>query len=157
LPENIELYNIICDSINLTPAPNNGTLRLPLTPTGHHNDSTTPDETPPDPATHTLPSQPFATPLLATMSASLGSISSIASGLEDTSPSLSNEDEVPVRPTPPSVTGVEKPKETSNGDEKWWEWLTHKAEEVEEWVEDFVSEHVGGKSGEDKEGDGKEG
>jgi hypothetical protein len=157
LPENIELYNIICDSINLTPAPNNGTLRLPLTPTGHHNDSTTPDETPPDPATHTLPTQPFATPLLATMSASLGSISSIASGLEDTSPSLSNEDEVPVRPTPPSVTGVEKPKETANGDEKWWEWLTHKAEEVEEWVEDFVSEHVGGKGGEDKGEDGKDG
>ncbi|KAH7069235.1 alkaline-phosphatase-like protein [Paraphoma chrysanthemicola] len=154
--QNIELYNIVCDSIGITPAPNNGTLRLPLVPTGHHNDSSTPDETPPDPATHTLPTQAFATPLLATMSASLGSISSIASGLEDTSPSLADED-VPVRPTPPSVTGVEKPKETPNGDEKWWEWLTHKAEEVEEWVEDFVNEHVGGKGGDSKDGDGNEG
>lgn len=58
-------------------------------------------------------------------------------------------DDVPVRPTPPSVTGVEPPKET--GKEKWWEWLTHKAEDVEEWVEDFISGHVGGKK-EDKEG-----
>ncbi|KAH5766059.1 hypothetical protein HBI88_146630 [Parastagonospora nodorum] len=148
--QNIELYNIICDSLNLAPAPNNGTLRLPLTPSGHHNDSSAPGETPDDPPTHSLPTQPFATPQLASMPASLGSVSSIAasaSGLEDTQPSLSDDD-TPVRPTPPSKTSSAAPAATSG--EKWWEWLTHKAENVEEWVEGFIQEHVGGDK--DKEG-----
>ncbi|KAH5231084.1 hypothetical protein HBI62_074470 [Parastagonospora nodorum] len=148
--QNIELYNIICDSLNLAPAPNNGTLRLPLTPSGHHNDSSAPDETPDDPPTHSLPTQPFATPQLASMPASLGSVSSIAasaSGLEDTQPSLSDDD-TPVRPTPPSKTSSAAPAATSG--ENWWEWLTHKAENVEEWVEGFIQEHVGGDK--DKEG-----
>ena len=49
-PENIELYNIICDSIGVEPAPNNGTLRLPLKPVGLHTDpENLPDETPADP------------------------------------------------------------------------------------------------------------
>jgi predicted AlkP superfamily pyrophosphatase or phosphodiesterase len=151
MAENIELYNIICDSLNLAPAPNNGTLRLPLTPSGHHNDSSAPGETPDDPPTHSLPTQPFATPQLASMPASLGSVSSIAasaSGLEDTQPSLSDDD-TPVRPTPPSKTSSAAPAATSG--EKWWEWLTHKAENVEEWVEGFIQEHVGG----DKDKDGK--
>jgi hypothetical protein len=81
------------------------------------------------------------------MPATLGSVASMAasaSGLEDTMPSLL--DEVPVRPTPPSTTNSAEPAETSPP-EKWWEWLTHKAEDVEGWVEGFVSEHVGGKDG----------
>jgi hypothetical protein len=80
------------------------------------------------------------------MPATLGSMASIAasaSGLEDTMPSLLDDD-VPVRPTPPSVTSSAAPAQTSAA-EKWWEWLTHKAEDVEGWVEGFVSDHVGGK------------
>ncbi|KAF2831366.1 Phosphodiest-domain-containing protein [Ophiobolus disseminans] len=151
--QNIELYNIICDSLHLTPAPNNGTLRLPLTPSGHHNDSSTPDETPADPPTHALPSSsavPFATPILATMPASLeNSFSSIASGMDDTAPSYMDDD-VPIRPTPPSTTSVSAPEETGTGkaDEKWWEWLAHKAEGVEEWVSSWVGNHTG-KEGKD--------
>ncbi|CAK7563172.1 MAG: hypothetical protein SEPTF4163_001032 [Sporothrix epigloea] len=47
LSENIEVYNMICDSIGIDPKPNNGTLRLPLNPTGLHN--TVPIEEPADP------------------------------------------------------------------------------------------------------------
>lgn len=36
--ENTEVYNIICDSLSVEPRPNNGTLRLPLRPTGLHSD-----------------------------------------------------------------------------------------------------------------------
>ncbi|KAH8732925.1 alkaline-phosphatase-like protein [Phaeosphaeriaceae sp. PMI808] len=151
--QNIELYNIICDSISIKPAPNNGTLRLPLTATGHHNDpSTPPDEVVADPPTHTLPI-PFATPISATLPPSLDSISSIAasaSGLEDTSPSM---DETPVQPTPPSVTSSAPPAETTH-EEQWWEWLTHTAEDVGEWVDSFINEHVGNGQG---KSDGKEG
>jgi predicted AlkP superfamily pyrophosphatase or phosphodiesterase len=35
--QNIEVYNIVCDSLGLEPAANNGTLRLPLKPVGVHD------------------------------------------------------------------------------------------------------------------------
>lgn len=49
--QNIEVYNIICDSLGIKPNPNNGTLRLPLKPEGLHDDvDDNPDlETPQDP------------------------------------------------------------------------------------------------------------
>ncbi|KAM5483081.1 hypothetical protein MaudMau93_006479 [Microsporum audouinii] len=39
--QNIEVYNIICDSLRIKPCPNNGTLRLPLKPVGLHSDGKT--------------------------------------------------------------------------------------------------------------------
>ncbi|KAG8420662.1 hypothetical protein J3459_010878 [Metarhizium acridum] len=46
--QNLEVYNILCDSLGIEPQPNNGTLRLPLKPVGTHDD-TKPPETPEDP------------------------------------------------------------------------------------------------------------
>ena len=37
--QNIEVYNIICDSLDVEPRPNNGSLRLPFAPVGVHEDS----------------------------------------------------------------------------------------------------------------------
>ncbi|KAL8766618.1 MAG: hypothetical protein Q9194_006219 [Teloschistes cf. exilis] len=39
--QNIEVYNIVCDSIGIEPKRNNGTLRLPLKPIGVHSDGPT--------------------------------------------------------------------------------------------------------------------
>ncbi|KAJ5404405.1 Type I phosphodiesterase/nucleotide pyrophosphatase/phosphate transferase [Penicillium cosmopolitanum] len=48
--QNIEVYNIMCDSLGIEPIPNNGTLRLPLKPVGLHSDEDAPIiETPSDP------------------------------------------------------------------------------------------------------------
>jgi len=48
--ENIEVYNIVCDSLGIAPKPNNGTLRLPLKPVGLHSDGPASNvETPADP------------------------------------------------------------------------------------------------------------
>ncbi|KAL8872226.1 MAG: hypothetical protein Q9174_002106 [Haloplaca sp. 1 TL-2023] len=41
--ENIEVYNIVCDSIGIEPRPNNGTLRLPLKPIGVHTEQPSDD------------------------------------------------------------------------------------------------------------------
>lgn len=39
------MYNLLCDSIGITPQPNNGTLRLPLKPIGQHEvEVTVPDD-----------------------------------------------------------------------------------------------------------------
>ncbi|KAK3495493.1 alkaline-phosphatase-like protein [Neurospora crassa] len=61
--QNIEVYNIVCDSVGISPAPNNGTIRLPLKPVGLHNDEPGAGiESPVDPVTsYTLTSS--ASPL----------------------------------------------------------------------------------------------
>lgn len=58
--QNIEVYNIICDSLDLTPKPNNGTLRLPLKTIGLHSPETSPEEPsdPPPPNTVSAPRPP---------------------------------------------------------------------------------------------------
>ncbi|KAF2847862.1 ectonucleotide pyrophosphatase/phosphodiesterase family member 1 [Plenodomus tracheiphilus IPT5] len=151
--QNIELYNIVCDSIGLTPAPNNGTLRLPLKPVGHHNDTDASlNETPEDPvptlstsssststSTSLSQSQSQSQSPLATMSPPLDSLSSIttsASGLDDTFPSHEGTVSHPTAPTTP--TDSAPAAETSaKGKSGLWDWIAHKANEVEEWVDGF--------------------
>merc|ERR1712000_302018 len=50
--QNIEVYNMLCDSVGIQPKPNNGTLRLPLKPVGTHKPEDTP-EVPEDPVPQT--------------------------------------------------------------------------------------------------------
>ena len=115
--ENIHLYNIICDSLGLTPAPNNGTLRLPLYATGHHND-TVALETPVDP----VPAYPNAPS--SSSSPSPSSISSTTS------------------PFPPTTTTQSAPPATTSligkGKAGWWLWMEDKAGKVSDWVGDLV-------------------
>lgn len=59
--ENIEVYNIVCDSLGLEPKPNNGTLRLPLKPVGLHNPDTSPEE-PSDPPPPKIVASPIPSP-----------------------------------------------------------------------------------------------
>ncbi|KAG9204127.1 hypothetical protein G6514_001764 [Epicoccum nigrum] len=139
--QNIELYNIICDSIGMTPAPNNGTLRLPLKPVGLHNDEQdAANETPSDPVEfHTLTS---TLPSAATMSAVISSLSSLAasaSGLADATASLGSSI---LTPTATSSTTSAPPAQSSKPAHKhWWDWLTDEADKIEEWVDDFVHKH----------------
>jgi hypothetical protein len=139
--ENIELYNVICDSIGLTPAPNNGTLRLPLKPVGLHNDDEdTDNETPSDPVgVHSLTS---TLPSAATMSAIMSSLSSLAAsvtGIDDNTASMEQSTLASVAPS----TTSNAPSATSSkpAHKHWWDWLTDEAEKIEDWVDDFVHKH----------------
>lgn len=49
--QNIEVYNILCDSVGLDPVSNNGTLRLPLKPVGLHSSEAAPAPNAADPVT----------------------------------------------------------------------------------------------------------
>ncbi|ORY14586.1 alkaline-phosphatase-like protein [Clohesyomyces aquaticus] len=139
---NTELYNIVCDSIGVEPMPNNGTLRLPLKPVGLHTDpETPPDVTPPDPVE--TPSSFLATSVMT----SFASLAASASGLEDPISSfldgpMSSAQEL--SSTPSSTTSSTPP--ASSTAESWWEWLTHKADNMEEWVDEFLKSHVPGKA-----------
>ena len=60
--ENIEVYNILCDSVGMELMPNNGTLRLPLRPIGVHPDVGTEQDAPVDPVTsYTLTAEESST------------------------------------------------------------------------------------------------
>lgn len=150
--ENIELYNIICDSVGLSPAPNNGTLRLPLKPVGLHNDGEdAPNETPTDPVdTHSLTSSPTAKAPGATVSESSSTIAPISSGHEADSSSLETSTFAPSSTIP---TDSAPPSASSKAAHKhWWDWFTDEADKIEEWADDFVHKHNPLEEDEDNQG-----
>ncbi|KAK8016110.1 ectonucleotide pyrophosphatase/phosphodiesterase 1 [Apiospora rasikravindrae] len=67
--QNIEVYNMLCDSVGMEPKPNNGTLRLPLKPIGLHDSE--PGEELEDPETTT------SSPAAASTTTTISSTSSI--------------------------------------------------------------------------------
>ncbi|PFH58317.1 hypothetical protein XA68_13881 [Ophiocordyceps unilateralis] len=59
--QNIEVYNILADSVGMDPKPNNGTLRLPLKPVGKHDEQETeaePADPPPPEPSQVVPQRP---------------------------------------------------------------------------------------------------
>ncbi|QSZ37155.1 hypothetical protein DSL72_009249 [Monilinia vaccinii-corymbosi] len=132
--QNIEVYNIICDSLALTPKPNNGTLRLPLKPIGFHS----PDTLPPEPA-DPEPAAPskLDSPKNGTLSISLIEASSAAD------PNV----------VPPHLVGVDIPEDlkepnvdrpvvedesSMSADEKtWWTWFKGHLDDFKGHIGDF--------------------
>jgi hypothetical protein len=135
--ENIEVYNIICDSLNLTPKPNNGTLRLPFKPVGLHTPDTSLEE----------PNDPEPTPI---SSPSPVSTEPEADGTINISPieAISAADP---NEKPPVVVGVDPVEEVNVdrpvvGDESgmtdeekdFWEWFKEKLDGIKGWVGGLV-------------------
>ncbi|RAL13481.1 alkaline phosphatase family protein [Aspergillus homomorphus CBS 101889] len=123
--QNINVYNLICDSLGVTPHPNNGTLRLPLKPVGLHSDGDSPAlEEPSDPpavtATVVEPVKPVnpVTPIKPSTTA-----------ISYPSPSLSVD--APVEESPETSTQ----SEDENGP-TWWGTLWEKLEEAKDWATD---------------------
>ncbi|KAE8133105.1 alkaline-phosphatase-like protein [Aspergillus pseudotamarii] len=120
--QNINVYNILCDTLGLDPRPNNGTLRLPLKPVGLHSDEDTPTlENPSDP-----PASSMVTP------ASLSTTSTV--------PAFTS-------PTATSTTVPEAPSEEESDDEAdnendqpstWWGSLWDKIEDLKDWAGDLI-------------------
>ncbi|KAF4537122.1 Type I phosphodiesterase/nucleotide pyrophosphatase/phosphate transferase [Lasiodiplodia theobromae] len=178
--QNIQLYNIICDSLGIEPAPNNGTLRLPLKPVGLHSD-VEPEESPADPpapaaetttlAGHVLsstPSAPSSSPSATAAQSSVAAAASSAAAATTTAPAPSNEET--------SEGGDDEGKsdgddgEGKKGDEEekeekmsWWEWFTDKVNSAKGWAVDVankagdkieeVKEKVKGDKGEEEKGE----
>lgn len=140
--ENIEVYNIVCDSLKLTPNPNNGTLRLPLNTIGVHTSETSPPE-PADP----VPSDTII---------SIDPIES-SSAADDTlkAPTMVGVDQPDASPDRPAVHDDNSDKDEDQstkekiGDEaaKFWEYITGKLNDWKAWAAGLVG---------DKEADGTE-
>ncbi|KAK1142107.1 hypothetical protein N8T08_008190 [Aspergillus melleus] len=112
--QNVNVYNIICDTLGITPLPNNGTLRLPLKPVGIHSDENSPPlDNPPDPpaSSPTAIVTPTKTPV--------------------TIPSE--------QPTPSKEPQPQPESNPESDDEKgptWWGTLWGKLEDAKDWATD---------------------
>ncbi|PCG97593.1 Alkaline phosphatase-like, alpha/beta/alpha [Penicillium occitanis (nom. inval.)] len=103
--ENVNVYNLICDSVGIEPLPNNGTLHLPFTTIGLHSDVDAPSlDTPADPpqtASTMIPSP--------SQSATSTSLTSAV-----TSPSQETPPESPASPDEEGDNDVDDDDETSS-------------------------------------------
>lgn len=157
--QNTEVYNIVCDSVGITPKPNNGTLRLPLKPVGIH-DSLPPYDLPEDMAGDTpseiegadtksaIVESASSTQINVATSAESSSVQPVAqtsqSATEDSRPSIATTDVAePTRPViQDNMTSEEEDKENTN---LWWDWVKGKLDGVKDWatdVYDKVSDKV---------------
>ncbi|KAL2262942.1 hypothetical protein VTK26DRAFT_8868 [Humicola hyalothermophila] len=145
--QNIEVYNILCDSIGIVPAPNNGTLRLPLKTIGLHSDPDTALNNPADPVE--TPSTSISLAPEPTKSA-LGNPVSTSSAETTTPTKVVGVDD----PAPPATDQPSGEKNNGGGDDdssiadeveesvkNFWDWFTGK---VNEWW-DKVTGHGKGK------------
>lgn len=142
------MYNIICDSLGITPSPNNGTLRLPFKPVGLHSDADAPKlDTPADPVVSAPPKKlPTATPEAVTGAVTV-TTTPPSPGAATNSIELHRPPPVPTTTLSPSTnpaadqaiqdaeTAAEDAKKTL---QKWWDWVLDKFHEAEDWAKGVV-------------------
>ncbi|KAI6796173.1 Phosphodiest-domain-containing protein [Hortaea werneckii] len=166
--QNIEVYNIICDSLGLEPASNNGTLRLPLRPSGMHDGSVeVPEDIQDDPSLALPPPDGL-------LEMSKGGSTTLPPEVAN----LANRPDfvVPTEGVPPvseatplqtstpsgsaastSLEGGGVPETPTDGDEKgkhhtsWWSWVTGKIDAMKGWASSFFGSKDEQKPGDDNQ------
>jgi hypothetical protein len=172
LKENIEVYNIVCDSLGLEPKPNNGTLRLPLKPIGLHTPDTSTEE-PSDPPPPNTIASPVPSPASSDDEADgiikISPIEASSAADPDVKPPVM----VGVDPADAPNVGVDPADEVAGGDEVnvdrpvvgddsvvseeekgFWEWVQEELDGIKGWLSDTVNgvkEAATGKTGEPSE------
>ncbi|PBP21765.1 Phosphodiest-domain-containing protein [Diplocarpon rosae] len=160
--QNIEVYNIICDSLHIAPKPNNGTLRLPLKPIGTHaSGSTTEEPSDPDPSLATVsPSQAAAPSNTAPTAPETQSPSPVSEPGPDAVLSISPieassaADPAELSPAlvgvdPPALPFPERPvvadESTATQDEQdFWAWFNERLDKMKGWFGELVGGDNGG-------------
>lgn len=126
--ENIEVYNIVCDSLGIDPRPNNGTLRLPFEPIGLH------DEAPPG----YIPDDPPSSSEATTVAEDLG----ISKPSE--TPGQSMTTDIPESPVGPEMPVATRPVVHDGGNPEnenfnhWWDWVKGKLDGAKTWATGLV-------------------
>ncbi|KXG52028.1 Alkaline phosphatase-like, alpha/beta/alpha [Penicillium griseofulvum] len=135
--QNIEVYNIVCDSLGVDPLPGNGTLRLPLKPVGLHSDENAPVlDTPPDPPASTSTARPPQ------------SAPPQPSAPQPTLPQSKPPQSAQPAPKPTTPPAEATPTPDHEGDREkestWWEKISHKFDDLKDWASG-VADAVQGK------------
>ncbi len=129
--QNIEVYNIICDSLGIKPHANNGTLRLPLSTVGLHEDVAVPDlETPHDPPQDFPPSNEIKP----------GHMERPNQG-PPFRPGAEN-DTTKTDGTP-EIQPEKESEEKGGGEKTWWDVMIDRIEKTKEWAKKIVEKLKG--------------
>ena len=113
--ENVEAYNIVCDSLGIEPRPNNGTLRLPLKPVGLHSDTANDvGDEPTDSSSKTQASEAVN--------------NTEVSKLPESAPSRIGED-----------TGSDDNKETDKEMNNFWAYIKSKMKAAQDWAKKVIA------------------
>jgi hypothetical protein len=126
------VYNIICDTLGLTPNPNNGTIRLPFKPVGLHSPETAAPEVP-DPVESTPTVEPGTdaisiSPIEASSATDPNVVPPVMVGVDPV-------EEVPERPV---VEDGGEHSDEGKGHENFWDYFVGKLEDFKEWFGDLV-------------------
>ncbi len=113
IEENIEVYNIICDSIGIEPKANNGTLRLPLKPIGLHTD---------------IPSSTNDSPIDFSPDEVLPPETPASSGIPESALTVTE-----------VANATETPKETKVDMNKFWAYVKAKMAAAQEWAKKVIA------------------
>ncbi|KAF1346681.1 alkaline-phosphatase-like protein, partial [Delphinella strobiligena] len=144
--QNIEVYNIVCDSLGITPKPNNGTLRLPLKPTGLHSEDL-PEEIPDNPELpeHSPTSEPARQSVSSETPTTTESFASPDPQKTPDTLETSETLDIPDTLTASDVSEpIEPPADTrpvvqDGGDPEdeqvnyWWDWVKGKLDGAKDW------------------------
>jgi hypothetical protein len=149
---------MLCDSVGITPVPNNGTLRLPLKTIGLHDDASTSELDPPaDPveanstpsSTASEPTKPILVNPVPTTSDAQPAAPTNTIGVDQPGP------QAQPTPSPSAGGGSDSDSDEASGVDKvessvkdFWEWFTGK---VNKWW-DKVTGHGEGENGGEEEG-----
>jgi hypothetical protein len=151
--QNIEVYNIICDSLGLNPHPNNGTLRLPLQTVGLHSDEDAPVlDTPLDPEPAEAEGHSDTRP-----GHTERPDQDTPASLEDPATDQPTEHAEDGQGSDDDVTGGTGSTETDADEEDkkgWWDFLHDQLEEAREWAEGILEAIKGNKHGDNDKKDG---
>lgn len=148
---------MLCDSVGIEPAPNNGTLRLPLKPVGLHKPEETPEEPadpvstqeavssgPKEPARPTVPEKP-AQPTRPTIPEKPAQPERPKLPVAPSKPAEASISQGPSKSAKPSKSAAPSSKEgdedsdsdsdsdddaDDDEEEGWWDWITHKVGKV---------------------------
>ncbi|KAI0467440.1 alkaline-phosphatase-like protein [Xylaria cf. heliscus] len=147
--QNINVYNILCDSIGLKAMPNNGTLRLPLKVVGLHNDEMpieqledpVPTSTADDVATGMMSILPVTTSSSASKPTKTLGVDPVED--EPKRPTQPAKPEKPEQPeTPEEPVKPEKPenpeKPDAGKDSSWWDAF----KETVDWAKDKFNDFI---------------
>lgn len=150
--QNIEVYNLVCDSVGIEPKPNNGTLRLPLQPIGLH-DSMPPKEIPEDMPEDNVSSdgsdESIPTSYTSTSIGASSKVVETTSSLTQASrPTIATTDAaIPTRPVIHDDMSQEDEDQNGKDTNLWWDWVKEKLDGAKDWatgVYDTVSDKISG-------------
>lgn len=153
--QNVEVYNIVCDSLGIEPNPNNGTLRLPFITVGLHDLTAVPD----------IPDDSFEIDLdAAILPPNLPGLDKVPEAPNrPTTPSRPSDEEASTPPTQPDNAfnpepSVERPvvQDGKDGEEakkqSWLDWINAELDGVKVWAGSLFGSGKGGEEGEGEDG-----